>query len=333
MKLGIFGGTFNPPHMGHISSMQTVQKKLGLGQVLMIPAFKNPLKIETEGPSPQQRLQMCELAVRGWQPILNVNPIEINAGGTSFTVDTLTTLSSQHSEDDLYLIIGMDQLEDFSKWKSWQKIITLANVVITSRPGYHLPTSVDQLPSFLQSEVEDFEFNTISLKSGKSIELIQLPDMEISSSQLRKMIRSNKNVQKYLPLSVESYIRDNKLYSGVNASVRDYKKFTFFCAQILNDKKAINIKCYDLKKSDAIAEYAIVTSGTSTRHTSALAENLIKSVKEEFNFYPQNIEGLGEGRWVILDYGQLMVHLFYDFVRQEYSIEKIWRDHVELPSS
>lgn len=332
MKLGIFGGTFNPPHMGHISSMQTVQKKLGLGQVLMIPACKNPLKMQTEGPTPQQRLQMCELAVSSWQPLLKVDSIEISSGGTSYTVDTLMTLQKTHPKDDFYLILGMDQLEDFNKWKSWQKIISLANIVLTSRPGYQLPTSIEQLPSFLQNEVAEFEFNTIVLKSGKSVEMIQLPDTDISSSQLRKMIRTNKSVQKYLPLSVESYVRENKLYSGLNASIQDYQKFTLFCAHNLNEKKAINIKCYDLKKSDAIAEFAIVTSGTSTRHASSLAENLIKSVKEEYNIYPQNIEGLGEGRWVILDYGQLMVHVFYDFVRQEYSIEKIWRDCVELPT-
>jgi nicotinate-nucleotide adenylyltransferase len=189
---------------------------------------------------------------------------------------------------------------------------------------------MQDLPSFLQSEVDEMEFNTMVFKSGKSAEFIQLNDLDISSSQIRKFVRANKNVQKYLPLSVETYIKEKKFYSGINKGINDFKKFTGFCAHILNEKKAVQAKAYDIRKSNAIAEFAIITSGTSTRHTTALSENLVQAVKEEFNIYPQNIEGTQEGRWVVLDYGQLVVHLFYDFVRQEYSIEKLWSDCVEL---
>lgn len=80
----------------------------------------------------------------------------------------------------------------------------------------------------------------------------------------------------------------------------------------------------------APSEYAVIASGTSTRHAAAMAENVVMAVKEEYNVHPQSVEGIDEGRWVLVDYGSLIVHIFYDFVRQEYSLENLWRQGVDL---
>jgi len=74
----------------------------------------------------------------------------------------------------------------------------------------------------------------------------------------------------------------------------------------------------------------LIASGTSTRHAASLAENVVQAVKEEYNVLPQSVEGVDEGRWVVIDYGSLIVHVFYDFVRQEYSLEKLWKDGKDL---
>ena len=112
--------------------------------------------------------------------------------------------------------------------------------------------------------------------------------------------------------------------------IGDFKKFSSFAGDVLFSKKGIQVRGFDLRKMSAPSEFAVICSGTSTRHTSSLAENLIDAVKEEYGVLPQSIEGLSEGRWVVLDYGSLIVHLFYDFVRQEYSIEKLWLDAVDI---
>jgi nicotinate-nucleotide adenylyltransferase len=178
--------------------------------------------------------------------------------------------------------------------------------------------------------VEEFDFNFIELKTGRNIQFVKLNDLEISGTELRKFLRNGKNVEKYIPLGVESYIKANKIYRNLGDRIGDYLKFTEFCSHRLFDKKAIQVKAFDLRKMSAPSEFTIVASGTSTRHTASLAENLMMSVKEEYGLYPQSIEGVDEGRWVVVDYGSLIVHVFYDFIRQEYSIENLWKEGIDL---
>ncbi|MCE3009451.1 MAG: nicotinate (nicotinamide) nucleotide adenylyltransferase [Proteobacteria bacterium] len=330
MKVGIFGGSFNPPHLGHLNSMQIVLKKLGLSKIHMVPAYQNPLKLKTEGPAPEQRLEMSKLAVSSWGSQFEVNDIEIRRGGKSFTIDTIKEFRKSIEAEDLYLIVGMDKWEELEAWKDLKGLLTEANLIVTSRPGFDFPESVESLPPTIKSLVEEFDFNFIELKTGRNIQFVKLNDLEISGTELRKHLRNGKNVEKYIPLGVESYIKANKLYRNLGDRIGDYLKFTEFCSQKLFEKKAIQVKAFDLRKMSAPSEFTIVASGTSTRHTASLAENLMMSVKEEYGLYPQSIEGVDEGRWVVVDYGSLIVHVFYDFIRQEYSIENLWKEGIDL---
>ncbi len=330
MRIGIFGGSFNPPHMGHLTSLQTVLKKSGLDKIHVIPAAQNPLKIQIEGPTPEQRLEMTKLALAGWGNQLFVDDQEIKRGGKSYTIDTIKNLRKTTEANDLYLILGMDQFEDFGQWKNYSEILKEANLIVTSRPGFRFPDSEGELPDFLKKEVLEFDFNFIELKTGRNVQFLKIEDVQISATELRKWVRIGKNVSKFVPLSVEAYLRENKIYQTPGDRIKDYAKFTEFCGAALFSKKAIAVRGFDLRKMSAPSEFTIVASGTSTRHASSLAENLMRTVKEEFNIYPQSVEGVDEGRWVVVDYGSLIVHLFYDFVRQEYSIEKLWKDAVDL---
>jgi len=330
MRVGVFGGTFNPPHMGHLTSLQEVFKKAGLGKIHVVPAAVNPLKAPLEGPSPEQRLEMTKLAVESWGKEYVIDNQEILRGGKSYTIDTLKNLRKEIAAEDLYLIVGMDKLEELEDWKDLKGILTEANLIVTSRPGFNFPESPDDLPKTIKKLVEEFDFNFIELKTGRNIQFVRVSDVPISSSELRKWIRIGKNVEKFVPLSVENHIKKNKLYSSSKEKVQDYKQFTEFCAQFLFSKKAIAVRGFDLRKITSPSEFSIVTSGTSTRHASSLAENLMQAVKEEYNLFPQGLEGLDEGRWVVVDYGSLIVHIFYDFVRQEYSIENLWQQATDM---
>lgn len=330
MRVGIFGGSFNPPHMGHLNSLQTVLRKTGLDQIRVIPAAQSPLKIPIEGPTPEQRLEMTKLALQGWGPEFVVDDQEIKRGGKSFTIDTIKSLRKTVEAEDLFMIIGMDKLDELEQWKNAKDIIKEANLIVTSRPGFHFPQNEDELPQFLKAEVADFDFNFIELKSGRNIQFLKLEDVAASATELRKWIRISKNVSKFVPLSVESYIKANKIYQADGTRIKSYADFTTFCANVLFSRKAIQVRGFDLREMAAPSEFTLVASGTSTRHASSLAENLMRAVKEEFNIFPQSVEGVDEGRWVVIDYGSLIVHVFYDFVRQEYSIEKLWRDAKDM---
>lgn len=324
MRVGIFGGTFNPPHMGHLNSLQTVLKKSGLDKIHVIPAAQNPLKMQIEGANPTQRLEMTKLAVASWGDSYFVDDQEIRRGGASFTIDTIKEMRKQISADDLYLIIGMDKLDELEAWKDINKIISEANLIITSRPGFSFPESPEELPRFISEQIADFDFNFIELKTGRNIQFLKLQDVDASGTDIRKLLRSGRNVEKVLPLAVEAFIKEHKLYRNLGDKIGDFEKFTAFCADILFSKKGINVKGFDIRTMSAPSDFTLITSGTSTRHAASLGENLIQAVREEYGVRPQSAEGFDEGRWVVIDYGALIVHIFYDFVRQEYNLEKLW---------
>lgn len=330
MKIGIFGGTFSPPHMGHLACLTSIHKKAGLDKIRVVPTFQSPLKTPIDGPTPAQRLEMVKLCLQGFGQQFEVDDIEIKRQGISFTIETLREYRKKISAEDLYLIIGADHLETFSSWKEYREILKECNLIIATRPGFDIPGAKDQLPQFLNEYVLEYDFNFIELTTGRNLQFIRIPEVDISASELRKKLRSGRPVDQYLPLAVEAYIRDTKLYQNLKNKIQDYDKFTEFCAHHLFSKKAIQVKGYDLRNTAALSEFAIVTSGTSTRHAVSLAENLVQAVKDEFRVHPSSIEGIEEGRWVVVDYGSLIVHIFYDFVRQEYSIEKLWRDGKDM---
>ncbi len=330
MKVGIFGGSFNPPHMGHVACLSTVQKKAGLDKIVVIPTYQSPLKTQVEGPTPEQRLEMVKLALQGFGNQFEVDDQEIKRGGTSYTIDTVKQYRKKIEADDLYLILGADHLELLSSWKDFKTLLKEVNIVFTTRPGFEIPTSKEQLPDYLQDMILDYDFNFMELTTGRNIQFVRIPDVDVSASDLRKKIRTQRPVDKFLPLSVESYIKNYRLYADLKEKIQDYEKFTEFCAHQLFSKKAIQVKGFDLRSFASLSEFALVTSGTSTRHASSLADGLVQAVKDEFRIHPQSLEGMDEGRWVVVDYGSLIVHVFYDYVRQEYNIEKLWKEGTDM---
>jgi nicotinate-nucleotide adenylyltransferase len=324
-RIGIFGGTFNPVHLGHINSALTVSRKLKLDTLFIVPAHENPLKRFVEGPTAEQRLEMVRIGFEGESDKFQVDDQEIRRPGPSFTIETIRNYLKSYAPEQLYLVLGADHLYTLHRWKEFDKILESCNVVFTSRPGSDLPRSVDEFPDELKPFIDMFEKGFVQLKTGRYIEFVQLEDMPISASDVRKKIRTGQNVHKLISTPVEGFIREHQLYGPLQAKIGDFQEFSKFCEKALDARKALNIQSYDLRKISAPSEFAIITSGTSTRHASSLAENLIRDVKEEFGVLPQGLEGLGEGRWVLIDYGALIVHVFYDYVRTEYKLEELWR--------
>ncbi len=326
MKRGFFGGSFNPPHNGHIQSLLGVQKKLGLKVVHIIPSFSNPLKVSLEGPAPEQRLEMTRLAFQSYGDQFFVDDREIRRKGKSFTVETIAELKKEFPQDDLYMIIGADLFDELADWKKIDQILAETNIVVMTRPGFDLPSTLEDLPSWLRPFTEEFDFNFAQLKTDKTIQFVSLPEIDISATNVRKRLRLGRPVDQFIPLAAENYIRTQELYKKQQKKVEDYKKFAQHCASVLSDKKAVAIIGFDLEGTSPTTDLALVASGTSTRHASSLAESVIRSAKEEFQLSPFSIEGMDEGRWIVVDYGAIMIHIFYDFVRQEYNLEGLWRN-------
>lgn len=326
MKSGIFGGTFDPFHNGHLNSLRTVKEQLGLDEIRVVPAFQSPFRQPLHGPEPEQRLQIVEAALEPYADELVVDDREIRRKGVSWTIETLRSLVDEDPDREWHLIIGMDQFENFDRWKDFDKILELAHLVVTSRPESELPTDMESFPPGVRAQAEDFDGATALLKGGKNIYFIQLEDVEASGTEIRRRLRAGQSISELVPLEVENKIRSLRLYESFDHKIGDFEAFTHFCAKVLEDKGGISVLGYDLREIDAPSEFTLITSGTSTRHAQALAESVSRAVKQEYGVFPQSVEGTREGRWVVLDYGSLMVHIFYDYVRQEYRLEELWRD-------
>lgn len=193
-RIGIFGGTFDPPHIAHSLIAEEVRKQLRLDKIIFIPSAIPPLKGESEVLEIKHRLAMAKIAFEN-NPYNEISEIEIkNTNGKSYTVDTLTKLHEIYKNDSIkfFLILGIDSLIDFPKWKNPEKLFSLAKVVVFNRPGYK---SEDIKPEYSEKVI-----------------FINAPLIDISSTIIREKVRKNMSI-KYLVLpEIEKYITKNNLY-------------------------------------------------------------------------------------------------------------------------
>lgn len=330
-RVGIFGGTFNPIHAGHINSLVEVQKKMNLDSITVIPAYQSPGRELIESPSPDQRLEMVELGLRDQYDFIEIDPREIERKGVSFTIDTLKAIIKEDNTKEYFLIIGLDQFSAFDTWKDFAEITKLANLIVTSRPGYQFPLNKKDFPEGLHDSISEFDGYQCLLTSGNWIHFVRLNDIDISSSEVRRRLKIGQSTDKFLTLSVENYIHQQGLYDISAPKVEDFEDFTKTVAVLLDSKGGLNTQAFDFTKmEDYIVEYSVVCSASNKRQSASLADNLISSIKETYGIRPIGIDGKEDGRWIVIDYGGVIIHIFYDFVRQEYLLEQLWKEALRL---
>ncbi len=332
-KIAIFGGSFDPIHMGHISCVKTVLSKLNLKKAIVIPSFKSPLKSSATQTDGRMRMNMTKLAFARWSKKIETSDIELKRKDTSYTIDTIKRLQRKLGNAELNLVIGADQLLQFHEWKQFEEILERVNLVVCSRPGVKWPITAADLPKAMFDLLSAHTKKIFELKSGQKIFFVKLENIDISSSELRKKISKGESVNQFVPKKVVDYIEENDLYQLQQAEVASEEKYLHFCAQALYDKKGFAITAKDMREVSGISDFAVICSSTSRVHASSLADHVVRSVKTDFGFYPLNVEGKEESRWIVIDYGFLIVHVFYDFTRQEYQLEKLWQDVPDLELS
>lgn len=196
MKIGVFGGTFNPPHNGHVRLAKAAADELKLDKLLVIPSCIPPHKIAAKLADGQERLEMCRLAFGG-DPRLEVSPMELERGSRSYTVETLRELKALYPDSELYFIVGSDMLESFDKWYLWQEILSLSVLCAASREEGYSP------------DLSRFG------KLAERIKIITLDPLEVSSTQIRNS--AGEVSSELLDPKVAAYIREHGLYDdGLN---------------------------------------------------------------------------------------------------------------------
>ena len=328
-KIGLFGGTFNPPHQGHTNSVKQVAESMALEKVIVMPAFRSPHREKEEIIAAKHRLEMAKLAFSDLD-FVEVSDFECENQGLSYTIETIKYIKDCYPNDELFLIIGSDQFEAFHFWKDFSGILDKSHLIVTSRSGKKLVENQDEISQEIQALVSTYSKTELSLTSGNKLYIIQLEDVDASSSEIRSRLRSGESVGQLLNSEVKEYIEKENLYPPLKDLLKDYAAFTAFCAQILADGKAVNIVAKDLREEEKPMEFALISSGNSRKHAMALAEQVVRQVKKEYKINPLNIDGQVEGQWIVLDYGSLMVHVFYDYTRQEYQLEKLWSESKDM---
>lgn len=191
MKIGVFGGTFNPPHNGHIRLAKAAADELKLDKLLVIPSCIPPHKIAAKLADGQERLEMCRLAF-GCDPRFEVSPMELERGSRSYTVETLRELKALYPDSELYFIVGSDMLESFDKWYLWQEILSLSVLCAAAREEGYSP------------DLSRFG------KLAERIKIITLDPLEVSSTQIRNS--AGEVSPELLDPKVAAYIREHGLY-------------------------------------------------------------------------------------------------------------------------
>jgi nicotinate-nucleotide adenylyltransferase len=200
MRIGIFGGTFDPVHMGHLILAEQCRDQARLDQVWFMPAAHPPHKAGTALTRFEQRCDMIELAIAG-HAAFRVERIEKELPPPSYTAETLIELRRRHPADEFFLLLGSDGLPDLPGWYEPRRVVEAAGLVVVPRPGVMLWTA-DRLAKALVVE-----------PAAVRLQFVACPMIEIASRELRRAIADGLSIRYLVPRAVEEYIRDRKLYA------------------------------------------------------------------------------------------------------------------------
>lgn len=192
-KIGIFGGTFNPPHIGHTRLAEHFTDLLKLDRLIVIPTAVPPHKVSPDLARGEDRMNMCLLSF----PDAVVSNIELVRGGKSYTYDTLCEICRQYPGDELYFIVGSDMLLSFDRWYKYEEILDMVTLCAADREDDNSALKQNGVPDFFK---------------GKKLVVSDMPAFEISSTELRKLIKNNMSTDGLLDPAVRAYIDERGLY-------------------------------------------------------------------------------------------------------------------------
>lgn len=198
MRLGLFGGTFDPPHLGHLALAGAAYEQLNLERVLWILTGVQPLKISQHITPVEHRLAMLEIALQD-DPRFGISRVEVDRPGPHFSVDTIRILARQHAQDDLIFLMGGDSLRDLPRWRFPADLVSAcAEIGVMRRPDDALDLAAleTQIPGLTEK-----------------VRFIDIPAVDISASRIRAQIASGEDVRCYLPPGVYAYILRHNLYT------------------------------------------------------------------------------------------------------------------------
>ena len=202
----IFGGTFDPIHFGHLNTVESVVDLLQPHEVIWLPAGIPPHKSQPVADK-FHRNAMLNLALKNYSKF-KIDSREIDRDGPSFSIFSLSEIKSEQPDSSMCLLLGLDSALSLSKWYKWKAILEIVNIAVMLRPGWSLPKI---LPSWWKKMMSEHD-SIFSENSSGHIAVIDVPEMDISASEIRADFSAGRSISNKMPKAIAQYIEENKLY-------------------------------------------------------------------------------------------------------------------------
>ncbi len=210
-RVGLFGGTFNPIHLGHLRGAEEIREAFGLQEVVFIPSALPPHKVTEKIIEAHHRLEMVTLATQK-NPYFSTSDVELKRPGKSYSVDTIRYFRERH-RNPLFFILGRDAFVEIETWREYQDLFSLCSFIVMTRPGFQHPSSPSPLPAAL---IPAFRYDPGGgvwiHSSGHMLSFKEITFLDISSTKVRELIESGESVRYLISPEVESYIQAHGLY-------------------------------------------------------------------------------------------------------------------------
>jgi len=211
VRVGLFGGTFDPIHHGHLRSAEEIWEDFELDQVVIIPAYLPPHKEDIPVTTFEHRLRMCQLAAEHNQNFV-VSDMESKRQGKSFSIDTLSDFKTRRPNDRLHFILGMDAFLDILTWQDFRDLFSLSHFIVMARPGYSRSRVEEVLENVSPEFRHDPRKGRYLHPSGQYVYFWETTLLDISSTRIRHYVKESKSIRYLLPENVEEYIYSHGLY-------------------------------------------------------------------------------------------------------------------------
>lgn len=209
MATGIFGGTFDPIHVGHLRAAEEVREAFSLNTIHFVPGCIPPHKRDLRISGADMRLAMLRKAIRG-NRFLRVSEIEIKRGGISYSIDTVKTFGRRFKE--LYFLVGIDAFSEIDTWHNYSEIFCHTHLIVMVRPTQDRPEAVITFPAGVKESVRRVDKSIFEHDSGKRIYIHHVTQLDISSTRIRESVREGKSIKYLVSHPVERFINERRLY-------------------------------------------------------------------------------------------------------------------------
>ena len=317
------GGTFDPVHNGHLVAASEVADLFDLDEVVFVPTGQ-PWQKDRDVTPAEDRYLMTVIATAS-NPRFSVSRVDIDRGGPTYTRDTLRELQALNPDADLYFITGADALASILTWQDWEEMFALARFVGVSRPGYELDGK--HIEKALKESADD------------ALTLVEVPALAISSTDCRKRAEENRPIWYLVPDGVVQYVSKRGLYrsacpcgTGAAAVTASDEAITMatVAAQAASSKLADDVVVIDVSGQLVITDCFVIASASNERQVNAIVDEVEEKMRLA-GYKPARREGAREGRWTLLDFVDIVVHIQHQDERNFYALDRLWRDCPIVP--